>query len=127
MHQLLYTSTSTQPALGDQLSNILLQSRRNNPANGLTGLLWTDGSRFLQVLEGERAAINDTLARIRKDPRHRAVVVLHEREVAERTFGHWSMALVSDSDERIAAALGNADPVVKGTFEGMIACRKAAA
>lgn len=126
MRQLLYVSSSTDSAIGDALSTILVQSRRNNAAGGLTGLLWTDGSRFLQVLEGEHDAVQLVFSRIVADPRHKAVVVLHDRVVRERTFGRWSMALMSDSDERIAAALAQADPVVRGTFEGLIDARRAA-
>ena len=41
LRQLLYISSSAAPAIGDNLSTILLQSRRNNPTSELTGLLWT--------------------------------------------------------------------------------------
>ena len=124
MRQLLYVSSSRHDAIGEALSTILLQSRRNNAAGGLTGLLWTDGSRFLQVLEGERDAVQRVFDRILGDKRHRAVVVLHDRDVTERTFGNWAMALMDDSDEQIAMALRTADPVVRGTFEGMISARR---
>lgn len=127
MRQLLYISTSTQAVIGDHLSTILTQSRRNNPIYALTGLLWTDGSRFLQVLEGDHDALQSTFDRIRNDPRHRAVVVLHDRQIAQRTFAAWSMALLGDSDERLQAALDGADPVVRGTFEGLIHTRRSAA
>jgi len=126
MRQLLYVSSSSQAAIGDSLSTILLQSRRNNEPNGLSGLLWTDGMRFLQVLEGEHLKVQATFDRIKADQRHKAVVVLHDRAVAERSFGRWSMALVEDSDVRIAAALKEADAVIRGTFEGFISARKTA-
>jgi hypothetical protein len=127
MRQLLYVSSCTAPVIGEGLSTVLLQSRRNNPVNGLTGLLWTDGARFLQVLEGDEPRLLATFARIREDERHRGVVVLHHREILERTFGAWSMALVSDPDDGIALALAGADPVVRGTFEGLIKTRRVAA
>ena len=127
MRQLLYISTSSEPVIGDHLSTILVQSRRNNQITGLTGLLWTDGVRFLQVLEGEHDSVGRTFERIRRDPRHKAVVVLHDRAVDKRTFGMWSMALVGDSDERISEALASADPVVSSTFEGLIHVRRSAA
>ena len=126
MRQLLYISTSVNSAMGDQLFNILASSRRNNAANGLTGLLWTDGQRFLQVLEGTSLELNATFTRIRADSRHRAVVVLHDRVITERTFGQWAMALADDTDERIDTALRSASPEVRGTFEGLITARRAA-
>lgn len=127
MRQLLYVSSSSQPGIADSLSTILLQSRRNNEANGLSGLLWTDGARFLQVLEGDDRAVQSTFDRISSDSRHKALVVLHDRSTAGRSFGNWSMALADDSDARIAAALTEADPVIRGTFEGFISARKTAA
>lgn len=126
MRQLLYISTSTKPAIGDVLATILVQSRRNNAAAGLSGLLWTDGSRFLQVLEGDDQSLSTTFSRIATDARHKAIVMLHDRSIADRTFGLWSMALSTDCDERIATALRDADSVIKSTFEGLIAARRAA-
>lgn len=126
IRQLLYISSSSTPAIGDNLSTILLQSRRNNPPSGLTGLLWTDGKRFLQLLEGGYDHLQQTFDRIQNDPRHRGIVVLCDRAIAERSFGYWSMALMGDSDERIAGALIKAEPVIRGHFEGLIQARKAA-
>lgn len=126
MRQLLYVSSSSDRHIGEALSTILVQSRRNNPSANLTGLLWTDGARFLQVLEGEDNAVQGVFNRILADKRHKAVVVLHDKKVQERTFGRWSMALMDDNDEQIALALKNADPVVRGTFEGLIEARRAA-
>lgn len=127
MRQIIYISTSAAPAIGDGLAQILRSSQRNNAAAGLTGLLWTDGRRFLQVLEGGRAAIQSTLDRIRADPRHRALVVFHDREAEARSFERWSMKLVDDSDAEIELVLANAASDVRGTFEGVIAARRQAA
>jgi hypothetical protein len=126
MRQLLYISTSTERQLTQSLGNILARSRARNAADGLTGLLWTDGTRFLQILEGPTEAVGTTFERIRQDPRHRAVVVLHDRMVDTRSFGNWSMALHDDSDARLSAALASASPEVRATFEGLAAARRAA-
>lgn len=126
MRQLLYISTSTELQLSNSLGSILVRSRTRNAAAGLTGLLWTDGTRFLQILEGPADAVSATFERIRQDPRHRAVVILHDRTVETRSFGDWSMALHDDSDARLAACLAMASPEVRGTFEGVVAARRAA-
>lgn len=126
MRQLMYTSTASAAQLGEELASILLSSRRNNVKAGVTGLLWTDGRRFLQVLEGDRSQVGAIYHRICCDPRHRAHVVLHDRQVAARTFGHWAMALLDDGDDKIASALAGASPEVRATFEGVIAARRAA-
>lgn len=126
MRQLLYISTSTERQPAHSLGNILARSRTRNAREGLTGLLWSDGSRFLQILEGPDDCVGTAFARIKADPRHRAVVVLHDRTVEARGFGAWSMALHDDSDERLAACLRDASPEVRATFEGVVAARKAA-
>lgn len=92
MLQLVYISTTR--ALVDDLlvDDILAASRRNNEGCGVTGLLVSGGRRFLQVLEGPDQAVLATYARIQHDPRHKALVLLVCRPVAERAFGNWSMA-----------------------------------
>ena len=108
MRQLLYISSARSLTSHDDLQKILIVSRRNNDRDGLSGLLWSDGLRFLQVLEGRTALLEATLHRIRQDDRHRAVVILHDREISGPTFGAWSMAHIGDADSRIAEALANA-------------------
>lgn len=126
MRQLLYISSARHFTPADEIGRILITSRRNNQRDRLSGLLWSDGSRFLQVLEGDPTTVGITLERIRLDDRHRAIVILHDREIAKATFGAWSMAHIGDGEARIAAALETADPVVRGTFEGLINTRRAA-
>lgn len=130
LRQLLYISSAARGGLDADMPQIVAQSIRNNRGSGVTGLLWSDGKRFLQVIEGEHAAIQATFDRIRADPRHRAIVVLHDRTVDRREFGEWAMASrrPTDSadafDARMEAALGDASPAVRGTFEGLIAARR---
>lgn len=131
MLQLVYISSST--ARGEDLTRPILDaSRRNNRRDGLTGLLYADGTRFLQVLEGAPASVEAAFERIRPDPRHRAVVVLSRRTIAEREFGCWDMAARTPGEggdafvARIEAMLRTASPEVRGTFAGLAALRRAA-
>lgn len=62
-----------------------------NTKNGITGLLLYTPSHFLQVLEGEEAAIDATLARIAKDPRHEGLRIVSRTAIEERRFGLWAM------------------------------------
>jgi len=96
MFQFVYISTMVQAAQPAQIDDILAVSRRNNVAGEVTGLLLHRGRRFMQVLEGERDPVLATVARIRSDPRHKAIVALSERALPERQFGNWAMA--SDRD-----------------------------
>lgn len=129
MRQVLYVS-SKAPRQEVSIGNILMASRRNNDAVGVTGLLYTDGVRFLQVLEGDRATVTTTFERIRADPRHHAVVVLSDREVSEREFGSWAMAhrLPTDSagtlDDKLVRLMQNAADNIRHTFLGLVAARQ---
>ena len=93
MRQVLYVSTSTSPPRQAVVDEILHQSRHNNALESVTGLLWVRRDRFLQVLEGPDEAIALTFERIVKDTRHRDVEVLVDRDLDQREFGSWSMAL----------------------------------
>ena len=106
MLQLVYISTARPSVDQHEVGRILASSRRRNQADRISGLLVHDGVRFLQALEGERAAIETTYARIRGDQRHRATVILSEREVTVREFGDWSMAWgrVAAIDQRLSIA-----------------------
>lgn len=45
----------------------------------------------MQVLEGEATAVEETMARILKDPRHHGVNELSRSAITEREFGSWTM------------------------------------
>jgi len=129
MLQLVYIST----AVGQiTTASILAESRANNTRDRITGLLFSDGRRFLQALEGEPAMVERAFARIGADPRHRALVVLSRREVAQREFGDWAMAeRVSGADgeaftRRVAALVANASPAVRATFDSFARLQRAA-
>jgi hypothetical protein len=131
MLQLIYISTLSPNAGPDPVADILSSSRRNNSRNGISGVLLHRGRRFLQVLEGHGDGVLTTLARIRVDPRHRAIVALGEREIECPEFGTWSMA--SDSDmpadrvmEQIEALTRNASPNVRALFNSYAAINPAA-
>ena len=131
MLQLVYIS-SANPAGAIDVAPILQASRRNNVRDGLSGLLYADGRRFLQVLEGEPEAVEAAFARISADPRHRAVVVLSRREIATREFGDWAMAHRAPGDDadafiaRIDTLASGASPDVRATFTSLARHRRAA-
>ncbi|MGL4232787.1 MAG: BLUF domain-containing protein, partial [Casimicrobium sp.] len=79
--RLVYTSRVTEALTPPGLDAILASSRRNNPTNGITGVLCTNGTVFLQMLEGGRKEVNDTYNRITKDPRHHDIQILHFEEI----------------------------------------------
>lgn len=129
MLQIVYISSAVGVV---DTTPVLAVSRRNNGRDGITGLLYADGRRFLQALEGEAAVVEAALTRITADPRHRAVVVLSCRDIATREFGAWTMAERVpgvDGDafvQRVQELVANAAPAVRATFDGFVQLRRAA-
>ena len=132
MRQLVYISTVAGPTADIVPAEILNISRRNNMKAQVSGLLYFDGRRFLQALEGEDAAVAETFARIKDDPRHRAVVILSDRQVSTREFGDWAMAFKSrgQADDQVQMMVSmlsaEASPEVRATFESFAQLRRAA-
>ncbi len=127
MLQLIYVSTARSGEAID-LDDILARSRRNNRRDGITGLLHAKGRRFLQALEGDAGKVEAAYARIAKDPRHFALVVLSRRMVETREFGDWAMAADDGSGAvvaQVAKLVEGAAPSVRGTFEGFAGLRAA--
>jgi hypothetical protein len=91
-----------------QLGNILKTANGHNKAVGLTGALVFDDLWFLQVLEGDRAAVWTTFKRIEADERHSHVVVVEVKDVPGRIFGNWWMGLIQrgkDNEETFSPYL----------------------
>ncbi len=98
------------------LDGILLQARRNNARNGLTGALIVRADLYLQLIEGPDDAIEATFARIIGDNRHLGVQLLLRETVSERIFPAWTMrddpaqSWLWDADAIHAGALRRATP-----------------
>jgi Sensors of blue-light using FAD len=87
----LYASRAAATSEGAVLDDILNQSRKRNPALGITGLLCVSGDIFIQVLEGGREEVCELYNAIVRDPRHTQVRLLSYEEITERRFAAWTM------------------------------------
>lgn len=103
LKSLTYTSRARLDLSDGDLNDIHQTARHLNALDGVTGLLLFDGSRFLQIIEGDEGAIDNLVERLRMDPRHSAFEVRDERFVERRSFEHWSMELLRVSRGYIAA------------------------
>jgi len=114
----LYASRPAQPLTGPFLDGILEQSRKNNPALGITGLLCVSDNLFIQVIEGGRDEVCDLFNAIVRDDRHQQVRLLIYEEIAERQFGNWTMGQVSISKLNPAMLLKYFKRAELDPFEG---------
>ncbi len=91
MLSVIYISVA-DPMIGEQdIAALLVQARRNNQRDALTGALIFNGHNFLQLLEGPADKVEACLAAIRRDPRHHGMVEIRRRDIDERSFAEWSM------------------------------------
>jgi hypothetical protein len=109
--QLIYWS---QPFGFDDamLGGILIQARRNNARDGLTGALIVRQDLYMQLLEGPAAAVDATFGRICKDNRHLAVRLISREDVPARMFPAWTMR-----DDPARSWLWTAAEVEQGALE----------
>ncbi|MEU0542140.1 BLUF domain-containing protein [Nocardia sp. NPDC005978] len=95
-YSLTYSSTACFVLSETEVGILLGRARELNAAADVTGLLvyllWGDDrAGFVQVLEGEQDAVEETYARICRDELHRDLTVVQRGAVAGRRFSGWSM------------------------------------
>lgn len=99
--QLVYHSrpvfTATGSARLTAFREIQSTAKARNQSVGVGGFLVLTKSHFIQLLEGERAAVMATYARIRKDARHRDVTLLDITPSRQRQFADWGMGAIHDA------------------------------
>jgi hypothetical protein len=114
LKSLTYTSLAELDLGSADLEAIHRTAREVNALEGITGLLIFNGTHFLQIIEGAPDAIDDLVARLRRDPRHTGFEIRDERMIDARDFPDWSMELVRvsasyfDAKETIAEHLPEA-------------------
>ena len=97
VHTLVYSSVAATALDEDELELLLGSSRHGNAAAGITGILlqvvdtYGRGAAFVQVLEGDAAAVEALYERIAQDELHSDLRVLVREEVPERAFQGWTM------------------------------------
>lgn len=127
MKQIIYRS---QPFGFDRamLAGILVDARRNNPRDAITGALICRQDLYLQLIEGPEPTIDALYERITRDNRHDNIVLLLSDTVDRRMFAEWAMlddeapSLAWSAEEVEEGALDAASPAaLRGVFERLAA------
>lgn len=111
VYRVIYSSRASRPMSDAELEEMLVDCRMRNEEDDITGLLLyfgtdvADEPSFLQVLEGEREAVEETLVRIGRSRRHVDVTVVSAGEVEERLFPEWRMGLEYVTHDDLALAV----------------------
>ena len=111
--RIIYCSQASHDFAADELVGLLELSRRNNEAAGLSGMLLYSSMSFLQVLEGDAAALAATYARIGVDDRHTNLRLLLDAEVTAALFPDWTMGFEHVDDEDLAEELDGFTPATQ--------------
>ncbi len=91
MLSLIYVSTVTDAFQREGLAALGEQAALANARLGVTGLLVYNGQHFMQLLEGEDAAVDQLLDRIARDERHSGLAVIRRDRRHTRECPNWSM------------------------------------
>jgi hypothetical protein len=113
MKRMIYCSQATVDFSPDELVGLLESAREKNSGCGLTGMLLYCSQSFLQMLEGDQAALEETYSRIMADGRHASLRLLMDVDVSERLFPDWTMGFEHVDDEELAEDLAGFTPEIE--------------
>jgi len=104
LHTLVYTSQVGLGATLLQVEEVARSAATHNATTGVTGVLLTDGSRFLQYIEGLEGAMVNAWSRISSASCHNNIAELAPSVGGPRRFPYWPMRWlpVEPEDLRIA-------------------------
>ena len=93
MHMIAYTShySGDINEIEKVLADIVDTAKENNPKHGITGVLFFDRDRFVQVIEGEKPELDELLSHIKADPRHDEIDVIFDVPTQKQEFADWNM------------------------------------
>lgn len=91
MFHVVYVSRPTRPFVAPERDLVLADARAFNAERGVTGVLVQTAAGFVQLLEGEREAVEEVFRRVATSTRHDEILRTPAIEVAERVFPDWDM------------------------------------
>ena len=93
MHLVMYTSeyNGDRRDMPGDFTDILSTARRENLKRDITGMLFYDQGKFIQILEGEQEQLTSLMEKISHDPRHKNIEVLIDTSVSQRELENWNM------------------------------------
>jgi len=113
LFHLAFVSKSCVPITSEMLEGMQKVSERNNSAVGITGLTLTSCGHFMEILEGDAAALASLYSTICKDRRHTNVRCVLFAPAAKRLYPEWALGVYDldaadrSNDERIEAEIAN--------------------
>ncbi|RZK27909.1 MAG: BLUF domain-containing protein [Hymenobacter sp.] len=116
MHHLIYLSQATRPLSAKALTCLVEQARLANAQQHLTGALVYSNQRFIQLLEGEQAVLEQVYARITRDSRHQHLCKVAHYPIAARQLADWPLAFQKLSPAQFAHLAGHLAPTKSAPY-----------
>ncbi len=99
-YQLMYHSVAKADISSDEINAIREIAKANNKDKNITGCLLYHNAQFLQLLEGNKADVENLFKKISEDGRHSQITRLFEEETEVPLFKKSPMAFdVVDKDD----------------------------
>lgn len=95
LYQLIYQSKEAKPLTNSDFESLLTVARRNNTDQNITGCLFYNGGWLLQVLEGDKYAIDSLYSKIKQDKRHKDCNLFYAEPIEKRVFSKWTMGMIN--------------------------------
>ncbi|WP_284124890.1 BLUF domain-containing protein [Parerythrobacter aestuarii] len=91
MLSLMYVSRAEPGITPEDVKGLAHRAAENNARRRVTGLLAYNSLSFMQLLEGEGAAVLETMRGIERDSRHSGITYIRQDERENRECPDWSM------------------------------------
>ncbi len=88
-HTICYLSKQTDALKDSELENLFKYILATNPLLNITGALLHNNTFFLQVLEGKKETLKELFLNIRKDKRHKNILMILDQKIENRIFQNY--------------------------------------
>lgn len=96
MKAIIYISQALVDFDNETLAELASKAQQHNYEKSITGYLWYKKGQFLQYIEGDDFELDDLMARINSDKRHKLIYTVHEGNIRNARFPGWSMRYFSE-------------------------------
>ena len=116
-HCIVYFSNWAGPFQEAELITILEKYRQTNAVEGITSVTFYVRGHIIQVLEGQKAAVDRLYGRIEKDRHHTNVTTILSRPISSRLFTGTALGYdtISSAQLEEIKAIVNLDDVAEET------------
>jgi len=111
--QIIYVSSAAPELNEEALADLLAKSRARNEARGITGLLLHVDGNLIHIIEGEERAVSNLFEKIKRDSRHRGILLLSRRPIKKRDFPDYQMGFKREKTKDLINVLPGFTDIVE--------------